>query len=38
MCNYERFPWLGREMYARGAKLIVDEDDVELEISNPDYN
>lgn len=25
-------------MYARGAKLIVDEDDVELEISNPDYD
>ncbi|MDI2588075.1 hypothetical protein OR571_13355 [Psychrobacillus sp. NEAU-3TGS] len=26
------------KMYARGAKLIVDEDDVELEISNPDYD
>lgn len=26
------------KMYARGAKLIVDEDDVELEISTPDYD
>ncbi|MEK3974716.1 hypothetical protein [Psychrobacillus sp. FSL K6-1267] len=26
------------KMYARGAKLIIDEDDVELEISNPDYD
>lgn len=26
------------KMYARGAKLTVDEDHVELEISNPDYD